>query len=115
MSETSPEAAVSLLEAALRREQKKRALVQDVGRALSGGLDLDQLLVVIMEKITQLMDADYFEAAWRLKHSAVRGRAGVTMERVASEAGVSAKYLQVVWSILEGAPDDAGLDVRRGV
>ena len=58
MSEPSPEATIHALEAALRREQKKMALVQDVGRALSGGLDLDQLLVVIMEKITQLMDAD---------------------------------------------------------
>jgi signal transduction histidine kinase len=49
---------VAQLEAALRREHKKMALVQDVGRALSSSLDLDALLTVIMEKITQLMDAD---------------------------------------------------------
>jgi signal transduction histidine kinase len=49
---------VAQLEAALRREHKKMALVQDVGRALSSSLDLDALLHVIMEKITQLMDAD---------------------------------------------------------
>jgi signal transduction histidine kinase len=58
MSELPPDGAVSHLEAALRREHKKMALVQDVGRALSSALELDQLLVVIMEKITQLMDAD---------------------------------------------------------
>jgi len=58
MVDHAPEVTVASLEASLRREQKKMSLVQDVGRALSGGLDLDQLLVVIMEKITQLMDAD---------------------------------------------------------
>ncbi len=60
MVDPAPDAAVTVasLEASLRREQKKMSLVQDVGRALSGGLDLDQLLVVIMEKITLLMDAD---------------------------------------------------------
>src|SRR2546423_15583921 len=46
------------LEEALRREQKKVALVQEVGRALSSGLELDQLLVLIMDKVTQLMEAD---------------------------------------------------------
>jgi signal transduction histidine kinase len=58
MSELPPDGAVAQLEAALRREHKKMALVQDVGRALSSALELDQLLVVIMEKITQLMEAD---------------------------------------------------------
>ncbi len=46
------------LEDALRREQKKVALVQEIGRALSSGLELDQLLVLIMDKVTQLMEAD---------------------------------------------------------
>jgi signal transduction histidine kinase len=46
------------LEDALRREQKKVALVQEVGRALSSGLELDQLLVLIMDKVTHLMEAD---------------------------------------------------------
>jgi GAF domain-containing protein/two-component sensor histidine kinase len=58
MPEIAQDPVVAQLEAALRREHKKMALVQDVGRALSSALDLDQLLVVIMEKITQLMDAD---------------------------------------------------------
>ncbi|HEX4455230.1 MAG TPA: GAF domain-containing protein [Kofleriaceae bacterium] len=46
------------LEVALRREQRKLALVQDVSRALSSVGDLDQLLALIMEKVTELMDAD---------------------------------------------------------
>jgi signal transduction histidine kinase len=49
---------LAMLEASLRREQKKVALVQEVGRALSSALELDQLLVLIMDKITQLMEAD---------------------------------------------------------
>jgi signal transduction histidine kinase len=58
MGDSPHDATVAQLEAALRREHKKMALVQDVGRALSSALDLDQLLVVIMDKITQLMEAD---------------------------------------------------------
>jgi len=47
-----------LLEAALEREQKKVALVQEVSRALSETGDLDALLTLIMTKVTELMDAD---------------------------------------------------------
>jgi signal transduction histidine kinase len=46
------------LEAALQREQKKVALVQEVSRALSETGDLDTLLTLIMAKVTELMDAD---------------------------------------------------------
>ena len=46
------------LEAALRREQKKVALVQEVSRALSSEGDLDSLLELIMQKVTELMEAD---------------------------------------------------------
>ncbi len=46
------------LEAALEREQKKVALVQEVSRALSQSGDLDALLTLIMTKVTELMDAD---------------------------------------------------------
>jgi signal transduction histidine kinase/putative methionine-R-sulfoxide reductase with GAF domain len=49
---------VRSLEDALRREQKKVALVQEVSRALSGSSDLDALLVLIMTKVTELMEAD---------------------------------------------------------
>jgi signal transduction histidine kinase len=54
---TGPES-VRTLEAALRREQKKVALVQEVSRALSDAGDLDALLTLIMAKVTELMDAD---------------------------------------------------------
>jgi signal transduction histidine kinase/putative methionine-R-sulfoxide reductase with GAF domain len=49
---------VRSLEAALRREQKKVALVQEVSRALSETGDLDALLELIMTKVTELMEAD---------------------------------------------------------
>lgn len=42
----------------LRAEEKKLALVQEIGQALSSVLDLDRLLSLIMEKITILMEAD---------------------------------------------------------
>lgn len=58
MEQDQPTASTSELEARLRAEQKKLALVQDVGRALSSALDLDALLGLIMEKVTLLMDAD---------------------------------------------------------
>lgn len=54
----SSPSAVQSLEQALRREQKKVALVQDVSRALTETGDLDQLLVLIMAKVTELMEAD---------------------------------------------------------
>lgn len=53
---TSP--AERSLEEALRREQKKVALVQEVSRALSETGDLDTLLGLIMAKVTELMEAD---------------------------------------------------------
>ncbi len=46
------------LAAALAREQKKVALVQEVSRALSTVHDLTSLLALIMEKVTELMEAD---------------------------------------------------------
>ena len=50
--------AVASLEQALHREQKKVALVQEVSRALTETGDLDQLLILIMAKVTELMEAD---------------------------------------------------------
>ena len=49
---------VQSLASALKREQKKVALVQEVSRALSSMGDTDQLLRLIMEKVTELMEAD---------------------------------------------------------
>ncbi len=54
----APDEVQQTLEAALRREQKKVALVQEVSRALSSVGDLDQLLRLIMERVTELMEAD---------------------------------------------------------
>src|SRR5262245_11493387 len=54
---SAPETVQSLA-AALRREQKKVALVQDVSRAMSTVGDIDALLRLIMEKVTELMEAD---------------------------------------------------------
>jgi signal transduction histidine kinase len=51
-------AELRLVRARLRAEEKKLALVQEIGRALSSVLDLDRLLNLIMEKITILMEAD---------------------------------------------------------
>ena len=56
-SAIAPES-VRSLEAALQREQKKVALVQEVSRALSKEGDLDTLLILIMSKVTELMEAD---------------------------------------------------------
>src|SRR5512141_2103756 len=55
---TTAASSTQSLEAALRREQKKVALVQEVSRALSTVGDLDALLRLIMEKTTELMEAD---------------------------------------------------------
>ena len=52
------EGEVQSLASALKREQKKVALVQEVSRALSTMRDTDQLLKLIMEKVTELMEAD---------------------------------------------------------
>src|ERR1700753_1266190 len=49
---------VRALQDALEREQKKLALVQEVSRALSETRDLDALLLLIMTKVTELMEAD---------------------------------------------------------
>ena len=58
LEQPGPPDNVRLLETALRREQKKVALVQEVSRALSDAGDLDALLTLIMAKVTELMDAD---------------------------------------------------------
>lgn len=49
--------------------------------------------------------ADYFETAWRFRHRAALGQPGATLAGLARQAGVSAKYLETVWSALEGAEE----------
>ena len=46
--------------------------------------------------------ADYFQAAWRYKHRAALKQPNATLDSIAAEAGISAKYLPMVWGILEG-------------
>ena len=55
---TDPTRRISELGTRLDTELKKSALVRDVLRALSAGLGLDELLGLIMEKVTLLMEAD---------------------------------------------------------
>ena len=45
--------------------------------------------------------ADYFQAAWRFKHRSVLGKPRATLASVAADAKVSAKYLPIIWQILE--------------
>ncbi|MBK9032892.1 MAG: GAF domain-containing sensor histidine kinase [Myxococcales bacterium] len=47
-----------MLAAALLQERKKLELVTEVGAALSATPDLDQLLQLLIDKVTELMDAD---------------------------------------------------------
>ncbi|HVV82207.1 MAG TPA: GAF domain-containing protein [Kofleriaceae bacterium] len=51
-------APVAALEAALGRERKKLDLVSKAAAALSSAPDLEQLLALLMDNVTQLMDAD---------------------------------------------------------
>ena len=48
--------------------------------------------------------ADYFQAAWRFKHRAALGKPKATLAAIAADAKVSAKYLPMVWQILEESP-----------
>ena len=51
-------APIAVLEAALGRERKKLELVSRAAAALSSAPDLDQLLALLMETVTQLMESD---------------------------------------------------------
>ena len=46
--------------------------------------------------------ADYFQAAWRYKQREKLGQASASLESAAKSSKVSAKYLPMVWRILEG-------------
>ena len=52
--------------------------------------------------------AAYFLAAWRFKHRAAAGKPEAPLEDFAREAKVSAKYLPMVWGILEEGNEDVG-------
>jgi hypothetical protein len=52
--------------------------------------------------------AAYFEAAWNYKHRAALKKPAATLADFAREAKVSAKYLPLVWSILEETKEEVG-------
>lgn len=45
--------------------------------------------------------AQYFEAAWRYRHRAALGKPQATLASIAAEMKLSAKYLPLVWGILQ--------------
>ncbi|HEY0266363.1 MAG TPA: DUF1592 domain-containing protein [Rhizomicrobium sp.] len=45
--------------------------------------------------------APYFEAAWRYRYRARLGRPNATLAAIATDAKISARYLPMVWSILQ--------------
>ncbi len=55
--------------------------------------------------------ADYFQAAWRFKYRTALGTPGATLVGIAAQSKVSAKYLPLVWGILEETPEAAAQEV----
>src|ERR1700736_2105072 len=45
--------------------------------------------------------ADYFQAAWRFKYRASLGKPGATLAGIAAEAKLSAKYLPMIWDLVQ--------------
>ncbi len=45
--------------------------------------------------------ADYFEAAWRFKYRAALNQSNASLASISANANLSAKYLPLVWGILE--------------
>ena len=52
--------------------------------------------------------ADFFLGAWRFQHRERLGKPTVSLADVASEAGISAKYLATVWSLLTESIGEVG-------
>ncbi len=52
--------------------------------------------------------ADYFQAAWRYQHRAALGQSNASLSELAAQAGLSAKYLETIWSVLSGPPEEYG-------
>jgi hypothetical protein len=55
--------------------------------------------------------ADYFQAAWRFKYRSVLGKPEATLAGIAAEAKLSAKYLPMIWQILEETEEVANQEV----
>ncbi len=52
--------------------------------------------------------AAYFELAWRYKHRAALGKPDASLVSLATEAKLSASYLERVWAFLEGPTEPVG-------
>lgn len=52
--------------------------------------------------------ADYFHAAWKYKTRARHGQPDATLDGLAAEARISAKYLTTVWEVLAGPTEAVG-------
>jgi hypothetical protein len=52
--------------------------------------------------------ADYFQAAWRFKYRSDLKKPDATLAGIAAEAGLSAKYMPMVWQILQAATPEVG-------
>ena len=55
--------------------------------------------------------ADYFQAAWRFKYRSALREPGATLAGIAAESKLSAKYLPMIWGILEETPGAASQEV----
>jgi hypothetical protein len=55
--------------------------------------------------------AGYFEAAWRYKYRAILGKPAATLASTAAAAKVSAKYLALIWPLLEEPAEKAAAEV----
>jgi mono/diheme cytochrome c family protein len=56
--------------------------------------------------------ADYFQAAWRYKHRAALGKPAATLASTAAESKLSARYLNMVWQLLEQDKPQVGPAVK---
>jgi hypothetical protein len=52
--------------------------------------------------------ADYFLAAWKYQHRIALRKANATLAEIAKESGLSAKYLETIWSILTESDNAVG-------
>jgi len=55
--------------------------------------------------------ADYFQAAWNYKHRAALGKPNATLASAAADMKVSAKYLPLVWQLIEEPARKASTEV----
>lgn len=80
--------------------------------------DRDRFCVSRIIEFYQSRETDlaaYFLAAWRFHYRGARGKPDITLEKLAEDCGVSAKYLKTVWALLSGAKFDRGpvAEIRR--